>query len=259
MHQVEMVGDRYVDIQVCEACDDIPIGYTSVLVTKLPFDSNVTVVMADNNCMVCWKYITSAELAAILYEELYRLIWAMVWDGVNDNVWLLNSDELFGELTLELVKIVGHYLGKPYLELKALAITSMRYHLRSLLTKIYGTHRAAEVNMGSLSEDGSSLISNDGEVELVELGYCVYRFDLGEFVSGLSDDAKHVVLEVFNPSSRTLELMDLSDIRKRFVSSKGYENYKVTSSTLRRCMGWDNKRYKSACSEVAVALGATFD
>jgi len=255
MHQVEVIDNRYVDMLICNMSDAIPCMYTSVLVTDLPFDSDVNAVMAENDCVVCWRYVGSSELVAILYDELYRLIWTMVWDGANSNVWLLNPDELFGELTLELVKIVDHYLGKPYLELKALAITSMRNHLRSLLAKIYGTHRVAEVSMGSLSEDGSSLVSNNGEVELVELGYVFQRFDLGEFMHGLSDDARRMVIEVFKPSNRTLDLMDLSDIRKSFVSCKGFENYKVTLSTFRRCMGWDIKRYESACNEVTLALG----
>lgn len=254
MHQVEVIDNRYVDMQICDISDDVPDGYVSVLVADLPFDSDVDIVMSRENCMVAWRYISTSELVAILYDELYRLIWTMVWDGANSNVWLLNPDELFGELTLELVKIVDHYLGKPYLELKALAITSMRNHLRSLLAKIYGTHRAAEVSMGSLSEDGSSLISNNGEVELVELGYVFQRFDLGEFMLGLSDDARRMVIEVFKPSNRALDLMDLSDIRKSFVSCKGFENYKVTLSTFRRCMGWDIKRYESACNEVTHAL-----
>lgn len=184
------------------------------------------------------------KLTRVLYEDLHGLIHAMAWDITNNDRWQLNHDEVYQDLSAELVRVVSIYRNKPYNELYRLVITSLRNRKSDLLKTVYLTHRQSEQTMQSL----------DDMVDTV--GYTDSSFDMDGLLSTLSSDAKKLVFEVIYPSSKTLYQLDVSAERKRTVSNTDSWKISITPLILRRSLGWNRKRVEMAWKEVSAAIAA---
>lgn len=185
---------------------------------------------------------TAQETAEMLYSDLYRLLWAMVWDYANPDRWQLEPDEIFAELSAELVKVVYKYHGMPLDDMKRLVIVSMRHRCMDLAAMSYGTHRVAEQHIMDLDD------------VLQEPGVEVKRFDLGELYDNLSDDGGALVSEVLNPGDRMLDVLRLVTMRKEATTTKGQWTLSPQPYMLQRALGWDTARFQAAWGEVRMVL-----
>ena len=184
--------------------------------------------------------VADKEIVAELFEELHNLIWAMVWDICNPTRWQLEAQEVFAELSKELVEVCVVYDGKPYGELKKLAITSMRNRVKDLAVMVYKTHRSAESDIADI---------DDVSVP-VEIDY----FDLEYVCTKLSTDACRLVQEVLWPSERVVFFMELSRVKKEAISNKNLWSMKITPLFMERALGWSRERLENAWQEVVFVL-----
>ena len=208
------------------------------------------------------------ELATRMLDDLDKLMWAMSWDLANDQRWMLEVEEIHAELCLELVKIVNNprYQGKEYIDMKRIAVVSMRNRVRDLASVCYGTHRKAEARSVSLdaATDGDG---SDGAEENEERTYSdsvfsyndavgsqYFDFDMKEFLIILSEDARQLVCEVMNPTERTIFFLRLSIARKKHVHPKGLWTVTLTPVIMGRSLGWSKNRVEAAWKEVKIAL-----
>jgi len=191
-----------------------------------------------------------------IFTDLYRLMWAIVWDYANSDRWLLEPDELFAELSCELVKVVARYKDKPYNELKAIVVVSLRNRCIDVITMAYKTHRQAESTMMSLDTDPEFEETNVSGIPRVSdrLGVVDSYFDLDGLYGMLSVDARTLVKEALGPSDRTLLQLNLVETRKAATSPMGYWKLEMTPLVLQRSLGWDEQRLKDAWTEVTCAL-----
>lgn len=185
------------------------------------------------------------EVTTELFLELEKLLWAMTWDACNPERWMLCADEVFGELSAELVNVVDHYQGKPYNELKALAIVSCRNRTRDLISMCYDTHRKAETGMLDIDDD-----------DFIEPPIQRQRFDIKEFLDNLTEDAQRLVLECLWPGDKTKFHLKLVEARKRFTAEKGLWQLKITPQLMMRALGWSRERLDQAWLEVMTELAS---
>lgn len=198
--------------------------------------------------------MTTTDRVDKYYKELYRLMWAMVWDYANHNRWMLQPDELFAELSLELVKVIDVYTDKADGELKNLLIKSLRNRCIDLVTMAYNTHRSAEATMMSLS----SMIDFDDD-SLAVVGMPSHSgpeslLNIDDFVASLSSDAGILIREVLNPSDRMLAQLDLFRLRKIATCPGKDWHIETNPLILQRALGWDKGRLTCAWEEVKTAL-----
>ncbi len=188
------------------------------------------------------------------YKKLYKLMWAMVWEFANHDRWLLQPDEIFGDLSLELVKVVGINIDKPDSELKNILIVSLRNRCIDLVTMAYNSHRSAEASMLSLSNAG-----DDPDDDVIINGIPSHpgpedMLNIEDFIASLSDDARILVNEVLHPGDRMIAQLDLSVMRKISTSPKGCWTLKMTPLIAQRALGWNRDRILCAWEEVKTAL-----
>lgn len=201
---------------------------------------------------------TNAIVEAALHD-LERLMWAITWDIANEDRWLLEPDEVFGELSLELVKTIHTYAGKPYNELKSLAVVCMRNRAHDLVATCYFTHRKHEATMQSLDDvnddtDDVATAGDDSGPGYVQIGVNIEYFDKTGLMQKLSSDGQALVNEVLNPSVRSRQIIDLVSMRKAHVSDKNMWAITPTKWLMQRIMGWDDRRIDIAWAEVSKAL-----
>lgn len=187
--------------------------------------------------------ITNKELCERLYGDLHNLIWAMVWDICKPERWMLEADEIFGELSAELVKSCYEYEDKPYNELKAIAITCMRNRRNDLVAICHGTHRNVENVMLNIDDD-----------VVLNSGYNVPFFDIVGLLEYLTEDARALVVEVICPSDHTVKNMELVMRRKKTIAPKNHWKFEPNKHVFYRSMGWDRERFEGAWEEVQEAL-----
>lgn len=178
------------------------------------------------------------------YHKLEKLMWAMVWDYANPDRWRLEPDELFGELSAELVEVVQTYQGQGKSEgdMYRLITTSLRNRCRDIACMEYNTHRRAEAAMESL--DNPDFAGEAG----------VFDSHINIELLSLSNDAARLVDEVLNPSERYRQHLELVCLRKQTISSKGHWKLHTTPWILQRSLGWGKERFESAWKEVATSL-----
>jgi hypothetical protein len=177
-----------------------------------------------------------------LYEEIHDLMWAMVWDICNADRWQLEADEVFGDLSLELVKVCQVYKDKDGLELKSLVIKSLQNRIKDLAVICYGTHRKAESNMLDIDD----LVSEPGNE--------ISNLDLEELRYQVSDDAWRLICETLWPSERTKWTLDLFVMRKKAISKNGGWKLKITPLIMERALGWSQEKLQSVWEEVSSIL-----
>jgi cob(I)alamin adenosyltransferase len=219
-------------------------------------DSDISVGVENVGKQGRRKGMTLKATVEKIFAELYRLIWAIVWDYANPDRWLLDPEELFAELSCELVKVVTRYKDKPYDELKSIVIVSLRNRCIDVITMAYKTHRRAESSMMSLDTDPEFDETNVSGIPRVSdrLGVVDSYFDLDGLYNMLSVDAKALVKEALSPSDRTLLQLGLVETRKAATSPMGYWKLEMTPLILQRSLGWDEQRLKDAWTEVTVVL-----
>jgi len=198
------------------------------------------------------------DMVQYWYRELYKLIWAIVWDYANLDRWQLQPDELFAELSAELVKVIHTYSGNglDHSSIKKLIIVCLRNRCNDLVQMAYNTHRKAEDQMLSLDSD------DDGEpggyvdnIYMAErVGVRLSVFDLVSFEDSLSDDGKKLVGVVLDPGTRASQIFNLFITRKRVAGPKGHWKVEPTPLLLRRSLGWNKCRLDNAWDEVQQAL-----
>lgn len=186
------------------------------------------------------------------FAELYRLMWAMVWDIGNSDRFYLDPQDVFADLSEELVKVVLRYADKGEDEMKPLLIVSLRNRCRDLLKMEFGTHRHAEMHNVSLDEDPEE----GGFVNLEHIGIENPHFDLDGFLIALSDDAYYVVDEVLQPSDRLLMEMQLTIMRKESISRSNGWTLRPTQRMYQRSLGWSEERFEIAWQEVCDLLSS---
>lgn len=184
--------------------------------------------------------VADKEVVAELFDELHNLIWAMVWDICNPARWQLEAQEVFAELSKELVEVCVVYNDRPYDELKKLAITSMRNRVKDLAVMTYKTHRSAEANIADIDD-----VSVPIEIEYFDIEYVCTK---------LSPDACRLVQEVLWPSDRVVFFMELSRVKKEAISDKNLWSMKITPLFMERALGWSRDRLENAWDEVALVL-----
>jgi len=211
---------------------------------------------------------TFQEEVSYHFNELYRLMWSMVWDRTNGEHWLLDPEEIFAELSAELVHIVATYggNGKSRLEMKRILIVSLRNRVTDLCVMAYGTHRKAEIGACSLN-DGSVNISDgtdddDYGVDLWDIDWSSSSsaktfFNLEDEIADLSEDAKALVrMAVYQDDERFLDQLELAECRKLAVSTENQWGLEPTSLILRRALGWPKARFDDAWDEVTEFVGS---
>jgi hypothetical protein len=180
-------------------------------------------------------------------------MWAIVWDFARADRFYLKAEELHAELSAELVEVVLRYWDdeKPDDEMKRILIQSLRNRALDLVNKEFNTHRRAEGTMVSLDD----AIEPGEDVTVFErVGIEDAYFDMEGFLGRLSSDGYWLVMEALEPSERMLEIIKLTEMRKRHISSKGLWCISVTGRMLRRALGWDIARFENAWEEVQDAL-----
>lgn len=185
-----------------------------------------------------------------LYIEIEKLMWAMVWDICNSDRWQLEADEVFGDLSLELVKVCQVYKDKEGLELKSLVIKSLQNRIKDLAVMCYKTHRKAEsssVSLDTLREDTHWVGKSASIEEMCNL-------DLEELRYQLSDDAWRLICETLWPSERTKWTLDLFVMRKKAISKNGGWKLKITPLIMERALGWSQSKLQNAWDEVSSVL-----
>jgi len=183
------------------------------------------------------------------YMELYRLMWAMVWDVANTERFFLQPDDVFAELSEELVKVVQHY-NKPDGEMKPLLIQSLRNRCTDLQVMEYHTHR--NVIVDSLDEDMGSDGDDTALYNVVPgLSFEDSYFDVDELYKHLSDDGRLLVMEALDPSEHMIGQIDLAIMRKVTISEKGLWCIHPTKNMYRRALGWSVNRFEAAWDEVS--------
>jgi len=189
------------------------------------------------------------------YQEMYRLMWSMAWQYTNPRRIAMSPDDIFAELSLELVNVVYKYfIDKDGVEMKRILITSLRNRCLDLVKYEYYTHRKESADMLSLDAD-----VRDGDAMsewLVEAATQFNYFDLSGLLDALSDDGKALIHEVLEPSPRLNLQIDMSITRKRHVSPKGCWKVQLTPLMLRRTLGWDKCRFETTWVEVQTVLYA---
>lgn len=196
-----------------------------------------------------------AERSEAWFAELYRLMWAMVWETSNSARFYLNPEDMFAELSAELVYVVRHYNGElDHDDMKAVLITSLRNRCRDLMRMEYGTHRQEEYDVESLDEElpgweGVTLADKLSRPGVDELYF------LPDFLDALSDDAWALVMEVLDPSEKLMDELALTAMRKAFVGSLGYWVISINKRVCQRALGWPDNRIDNAWEEVERALG----
>jgi len=188
--------------------------------------------------------ISEKELVEMLYADIGKLMWAMVWDIANEDRWQLNADEVYGELCMELTHVVNKYHKKPYSQLKALAVTSIRNRIKDIKKALWLTYRKDEEFALSL-EDISSVP-----------GVVTEWFDLEGLLNSLSDDGKKLVFEVLYPSASTMRQILISAQRKKSVSKRDAWSVSPNKLILRRSLGWTSSKLEIAWAEVSTALAS---
>lgn len=209
-----------------------------------------------------------------LLDDLSKLMWTMVWDVANPDRWMLDAEEVYAELCLELVKLVNRYHAKPYIDLKRLCVVSLRNRVHDLATACYLTNRKAEAHMYSLDSGTEDDQTSRGDSNLDTYqafptgtygeGYASSVdniFDIDDFTDGMSEDAKALIAAVLNPSERVCYFLNLTACRKQTVNKKGMWTLTITPLIMARAMGWTSNRLKTAWAEVSDRMndGAHFD
>lgn len=203
------------------------------------------------------------------FNALYRLMWSMVWDRANVDRWQLEPEEIFAELSAELVHIVATYggNGKSRLEMKRILIVSLRNRATDLCVMAYGTHRRAEAGAWSLDGGSINIPDSDGddancEVDLWDIawsssGNIQSLFNLEDEIADLSEDAQALVrMAVYQDDERFQDQLDLAETRKLAVSTKNQWGLEPTSLILRRALGWPKARFDNAWDEVTEFVGS---
>lgn len=211
--------------------------------------------------------IQNQQLVERLLDDLHKLMWTMVWDVANSSRWQLEPEEVYAELCLELVKLVDRYYDKPFLELKKLSVTSMRNRIHDLATACYLTNRKAEALMFSIDSSAEEDQTSRGDASLeIYDAFPTSRygesyasnadavFDIVEFCSSMSDDAKKLVAEVLNPSERTAHFLRLTAQRKQNCNPKGFWTLTITPLIMARSLGWTMERLKATWKEVGSCI-----
>lgn len=113
------------------------------------------------------------------------------------NRWMLDKNELFGELCLEIAKAIQSYLYViPYGEFLKAARTMLYYRYQEILGKSTGKYYGREFSAHVLKED-MSFGSN------IDNGYSYSDFSI-DFMKGLSDLAKSMTNLALNPSDEMI-------------------------------------------------------
>lgn len=187
--------------------------------------------------------MVQSELLIKMYEEIQSLMVLMADDIANPSYWELNFDEVLADLHLKMVEIVVRYEDKPWAELKAIVIRSLRNHKVTLTRRVYGTHRSLELGAEDIDELDDSI------------GGSVSLFSIDEFMESLSsDDARLLSQEVLQPSDRTLWFIKLTEHRKQATTTKNQWRLSITPLMMERAMGWSQERLEQAWNEISGTL-----
>jgi len=192
------------------------------------------------------------EEVKVYFAELYKLMWLMVWDYVNPERMRLQAEELFAELSAELVHVVAHYgdNGHTHEDIIRVAKTCMRNRLMDIYAMEYHTHRREESSNISLDEcDGEEL---DRYESLYQIGS---GFKLFEFLELLSVDGRALAELVLHPNDNLMTQLRLAVARKRAISPKRMWTIEPNKNILRRALAWDKQRFDNAWEEIKSVLG----
>jgi len=158
-----------------------------------------------------------------------------------------------------LVKVAKRYQAKPYIEVKALAVTCCHNRINDLAVMNYSTHRRIESIM--LSLDGNNKVSQsmastqaDADDNEIDVGKFEEYCDMDGLMQNLSIDGQRLVKEVLNPSERAQQLVELALIRRKAVNSGDGWIFAIQPGLLQRALGWTEKRLNSAWAEVIQAV-----
>jgi len=200
------------------------------------------------------------------YEELHNLMWAMCWDRANGDYWLLDPEEMFAELSVELVHLVQRYggNGKSRDEVKRILIVSMRNRISDLCIMAYRTHRSAEIGAlrlwdGSIESDNDNSLNPDdempmgAEVEWTSVSSVPMHsyVDMEDDIIDLSSDAQELLyMAMYQDDERLHQQMELAEMRKLATTSKNQWSIRPTPLIFRRALGWPKDRFKAAWNEV---------
>lgn len=192
------------------------------------------------------------EEVEVYFAELYKLMWLMVWDYVNPVRMRLQAEELFAELSAELVHVVATYgdNGHTHEDIIRVAKTCMRNRLMDLYVMEYHTHRKEESFNVSLDEYDDEEF--DQHEFLVQSGS---GFKLFEFLELLSADGCALAGLVLHPNENLMVQLRLAVARKRAISPKCMWSIEPNKNILRRALRWDKQRFDNAWEEVKSALG----
>lgn len=190
------------------------------------------------------------EEIEVYFGELYRLMWAMVWDYANPDRMRLAPDEMFAELSLELVKVVQRYggNGRTHTEIVKIIKTCLRNRCADLYVMEHKTHRRAEelnVSLEEFDEDGP---------DLEEMLPAIPDSSTYELLDGLSGDAKQLATLALHPNDNLMRQVWLAVVRKKQVAPKWNWRLEMTPYMLQRALGWDGVRFGNAWEEVYQAL-----
>jgi len=195
----------------------------------------------------------SSDIVEQVYTDLEKLVWRMAHDAANNAVnWRFESNELAGELFVELVSVCDHYPDLPLEELKSVVVVSLRNRVIDICNMVYDTHRTAETDMLSMDYE-----DDDGEDITREYLFGAYDppyFDLPGFIDGLPSDARQLVLEVLWPSDRTRWHVNLFLTRKLENCHSDNWEFKLTPVMMARALGWSFNRLKCAWEDITYAL-----
>lgn len=126
----------------------------------------------------------------------------------NPKRWLLDREEIEGELMFELAKSMtelvpwnGHEVMRlysmPYDQWRAYTYTSLKNRVRELGTATKFTVREPELTAHAIqSEDHLRQLANRNR-------YDPHLFLLWEFLAGMSEDARNIVKQVLDPNEKT--------------------------------------------------------
>jgi hypothetical protein len=184
------------------------------------------------------------DTATTLYEKLSPLLVNMarkVAYQLGDD-----PDDVLADFYLELVSVASHYEGKSVEELEKLVVTSCKNKAYDLRSRVYNTHRSAELSMLSIDVDPDDY--SDTYYRSIEPA--VNDCYLIDEIDGLSEDATILLREVLNPSPRALFHYSIQEKRKKVTAKKGLETYKITPVTMCRALGWSLKRTEIAWKEL---------
>jgi len=201
-----------------------------------------------------------------VFEELEKFVYYLANGAHDPNNPLMNSDEISGELFLELVKGVQYYQALPMEQLLTVIKRMMDNRLSELVYKYYVTHRKAMANTADIDaletyeeNDGPFLIRADIQIiadvsmqlnpELLA-GSSIRMQTLRE---RLSYDAIKVMDAMMYGNELLYSQIVIAEIRAKEVLGQKSHTPRVYPWQVADSLGMDEQRVRECIKEIKEA------